>query len=106
MTTSIVSNKGCTPELINERMMKVRMNLTGKSNSVPVIVTYAPTDTAPLEDKFWTQLGAIVKTVPKKDQLFLLIDANARTGSRDGKVGVERKRALGPFGRDVENDHD
>ena len=84
---SIVSNKGCTPELINERMM-VRMNLTGKSNSVSVIVAYAPTETAPLEDKvlFWTQLGKIVKTVPKKDQLFLLIDATARTGSRNRKV--------------------
>ena len=84
------------------------MNLTSKSNSVSAILAYAPTETAPLEDKvpFWTQLGEIVKTIPKKDQLFLLMDANARTALPDGKVGVERKRVLGPFGRDAENDND
>ena len=56
VANSIVSNKGCTPELINERMMKMWMNLTGKSNSVSVIVAYAPTETAPLADEvpFWT----------------------------------------------------
>ena len=82
---SIVSKKGYSPEPIYGRMTKVRLNLSGKSNAVTAVVAYAPTLVASKEDKsrFWGELSESVKAVLKKDHLFLLMDANARTGTRD-----------------------
>ena len=36
---------------------------------------------------FWTALDRVVKEVPEHEQLFVLMDANARTGRR-GRCGV------------------
>ena len=46
------------------------------------VVGYAPTDTQSLRKKnaFWTALERVVKEVPEHEQLFVLMDANARTG--------------------------
>ena len=45
-----------------------------------------------------------VASVPRKDQLFVLMDANARTGKRDRGGSLEYAQVLGPYGRDVLND--
>ena len=46
-----------------------------------------------------------VASVPQIDQLFVLMDANGRTGKRDRGGSLEYAQVLGPYGRDVLNDH-
>ena len=42
------------------------------------------------KNAFWTALERVVKEVPEHEQLFVLMDANARTGRRGGgKLGSE-----------------
>ena len=79
----------CTLEPINERLLKVQLSLTGKWNIVMFVVAYAPTECAADSDKtrFWSILLETVASVPRKDQLFVLMDANALTGKR--WIGVE-----------------
>ena len=50
------------------------------------VVAYAPTDTqtALKKHSFWTASDRVVKNVPGHEQLFVLMDANARTGRRGG----------------------
>ena len=52
-----VEKDGLAVEYINVRLMKVRLNLKGKSNGISFVVAYAPTDShKSLRDKdfFWT----------------------------------------------------
>ena len=42
---SIIREAMWTQELTNERLMSMTFNLTGKSNAVPFVVAYGPTDT-------------------------------------------------------------
>ena len=46
-----------------------------------------------------------VASVPRKDQLFVLMDANACTGKRDRGGSLEYTQVLGPYGRDVLTDN-
>ena len=72
------------------------------------VVGYAPTDTQSLRKKnaFWTALERVVKEVPEHEQLFVLMDANARTGRRGGgKLGSKECKVLGAYGRDNLNDN-
>ena len=97
----------CTPEPINERLLKVQLSLSGKSNKVTFVVAYAPTECAADNEKtrFWSMLLETVASVPRKDHLFVLMDANARTGKRDGSGSLEYTQVIGPYGRDVLNDN-
>ena len=53
---------------------------------------------------FWTSLDRAVKEVPKHEQLFVLMDVNARTGRREkGQVGSKDSKILGAYGRDTLN---
>ena len=46
-----------------------------------------------------------MKEVPKHEQLFVLMDANARTGRREkGQVGSKDSKNLDAYGRDTLND--
>ena len=78
-------------------------NLTGKSKatSITFVVAYGPTDTVSntrqQKDVFWADLERAVSRVPSSDYLFVLIDANARTGVRMGK---EDCKVIGAYGRD------
>ena len=68
----------------------------------------APTDTQSVGKKnaFWTALERVVKEVPEHEQLFVLMDANARTGRRGGgKLGSEECKGLGAYGRGNLNDN-
>ena len=73
-------------------MLKVTLDLRGRAKAVSFVVTYAPTETADVSRKniFWTALDSAVKDVPPHEQLFVLMDANARTGTR-GEGGVGSK---------------
>ena len=47
-----------------------------------------------------------MKDVPRHEQLFVLMDANARTGRREkGGVGSKDSKILGAYGRDTLNDN-
>ena len=98
---SIIREATWTQELTNERLMSMTFNLTGKSNAVTFIVAW-PTDTvsSTREQKavFWTDLESAVSRVPSSDYLFVLIDANARTGVR---MGEEDWKVVGAYVRDT-----
>ena len=99
---SIIREATWTQELTNERLMSMTFNLTGKSNAVTFIVAYGPTDTMSntREQKavFWTDLESAVSRVPSSDYVFVLIDANARTGVRMGETDC---KVIGAYGRDT-----
>ena len=47
-----------------------------------------------------------MEEVPGHEQLFVLMDANARTGRREkGQVGSKDRKILGVYGRDTLNDN-
>ena len=70
-------------QLIDERFMSTRFELTGGCAAVNLTVAYAPTGVNPnleLKEVFWKTLGRLVKLIRTKAFLFVLIDTNARTG--------------------------
>ena len=99
---SIIRGATWTQELTNERLMSMTFNLTGKSNAITFVVAYGPTDTVSntrrQKDVFWADLESAVSRVPSSDCLFVLIDANARTGVR---MGEEDCKVIGAYGRDT-----
>ena len=100
---SIIREARWTQELTNERLMSMTFNLTGKSNAVTFVVAYGPTDTVSntreQKDVFWADLESAVSGVPSSDYLFVLTDANARTGVR---MGDEDCKVIGAYGRDTQ----
>ena len=96
------------PEFISDRLLKVTLELCSRVRAVTFVVRYAPTDTQYLRknNAFWTALERVVKEVPEHEQLFVLMEANARTGRRGGgKLGSEECKVLGAYGRDSLNDN-
>ena len=96
------------PEFISDRLLKVTLGLRGWAKSVTVFVAYAPTETQNASNKhaFCTSLDRAVEEVPKHEQLFVLMDANARTGRREkGQVGSKDNKLIGAYGRDTLNDN-
>ena len=96
------------PEFISDRLLKVTLKLRGRAKPVTFVVGYAPTETQNANNKheFWTSLDRVVEGVPKHEQLFVLMDANARTGRREkGQVGSKDSKIFGAYGRDTLNDN-
>ena len=98
----IIREATWTQELTNEGLISMTFNLTGKSNAVTFVVAYGPTDTVSNtrehKDVFWADLKSAVSRVPSSDYLFVLTDANARTGVR---IGEEDCKVIGAYGRDT-----
>ena len=89
-------------------MLNVTLELRGRAKVVTFFVAYAPTEThnACKKHAFWTTLDRAVKDVPRHEQLFMLMDANARTERREkGGVGSKDIKILGAHGRDTLNDN-
>ena len=96
------------PEFISDHLLKVTLELRGRAKAVTFFVAYAPTETQNARNKhaFWTTLYRAVKQVPKHEQLFVLMDANARTGRREeGGVGSKDNKIIGTYGRDTLNNN-
>ena len=96
------------PEFISDRLLKVTLELRGRAKAVTFFVAYAPTKIHDASKKhaFWTTLDRAVKDVPRHEQLFVLMGANARTGRREkGGVGSKDNKILGAYGRDILNDN-
>ena len=103
---SYVTRGACPPEFISDRLLKVTLELRGRAKAVTFVVGYAPTETQNPNNKhaFWTSLDRVVEEVSKYEQLFVLMDANARTGRREkGQVGSKDSKILGAYGRDTLN---
>ena len=67
------------------------------------MVAYAPTEEA-LEGQnanYMTVLSSTVASVPARDYIFVLTDANARTGKRGEGGGEADSKVLGSYGRDL-----
>ena len=105
---SISRAEARSPEFISDRLLKMTLELCGRARAVTFVVGYAPTDTQSIgkNNAFWTALEGVVKEVPKHKLLFVLMDANARTGRRGGgKPGSEECKVVGAYGRDTLNDN-
>ena len=86
------------PEFISDRLLKVTLELRGRAKAVTFVVAYAPTEPQNANKKhaFWTSLDRVVEEAPKHEQLFVSMDANARTGRREkGQVGSKDSKILG-----------
>ena len=97
-----------SPEFISDRLLKVTLELRGRAKAVTFFVAYAPTETQSASNKhvFWTSLDKAMEEVPRHEQLFVSMDANARTGRREkGQVGNKDSKILGAYGRDTLNDN-
>ena len=95
-------------EFISDRLLKVTLKLRGRAKAVTFVVAYAPTETQNPSNKhaFWTSLDRAVEEVPKHEQLFVLMDANARTGRREkGHVRSKDSKIIGAYDQDTLNDN-
>ena len=88
-------------ECISARLLKARISV--KSNFVTFVVAYAPTEEAPegQKAKYIAPLNCTVASVPTREYVFVLIDANVRTGRRDEGAGEADIKVLGAYCRDV-----
>ena len=74
---------------IDERLMSMRFELTGECAAVHLVVAYAPTEAnlnAELKEVFWKKLGHLVKQIPTKELLFVLIDAKCTDWEENGRL--------------------
>ena len=96
---------GIAIECISARLPKARISI--KSNFVTFVVAYAPTEEAPegQKAKHIAALNCTVASVPARENVFVLTDANARTGKRGEGGGETDSKVLGAFGRDKLNEN-
>ena len=96
---------GITFECISARLLKARISI--KSNYVTFVVAYAPTEEAPegQKAKFVAALNCTIASVPAREYVFVLTDANARTGKRGEGGGEADIKVLGAYGRDKLNEN-
>ena len=69
---------------------------------------YAPTETAAEGEtvKYMSALDSTVASVPAREHVFVVTDANARTAKRGEGGGEIDSKALGVYGRYVLNEND
>ena len=96
---------GIAIECISARLLKARIPI--KSNFVTFGVAYAPTEEAPegQKAKYMAALNWTVASVPAREYVFVLTDANARTGKRGEGGGEADSKVLGAYGRDKLNEN-
>ena len=72
---------------------------------MPFIVGYAPTLDKSTSEKyhFWSSLDEVVKGVPSRDHLLVMMDASARTGLRG--IDWTASKVMGAYGRDELNEN-
>ena len=78
-----------------------------KSTFITFLVAYAPTEDATEGEKakYMAAFNSTVKPVPSPEYVFVLADANTRTGKRGEGGGETDSNALGAYGRDVLNEN-
>ena len=92
--TELVGKLSGLPKGINDRLMTLRLPLTGNKHAT-IVSAYAPTMTNPdeVKDKFYDDLDNVISATPRTDKLILLGDFNARVGTDhqtwEGVIGPE-----------------
>ena len=93
-----VSKLSGLPKGINDRLMTLRLPLSGKRHAT-IVSAYAPTMTNPDEviDRSYEDLDSVmISATPRTDKLILLGDFNARVGTDhqtwEEVIGTERIR--------------
>ena len=78
---------GITIKCINIRLLKARISI--KSGFVTFVGAYAPTETAAEGEtvKYMSALDSTVASVPAREHVFVVTDANARTGKKGKEAG-------------------
>ena len=96
---------GITIECISARLLKARIPI--KSNIVTFVVAYAPTEEAQegQKIKYMATLNCTVASVLAREYVYVLTDANARTGKRGEGGGEADSKVLGVYGRDTLNEN-
>ena len=96
---------GIAIECISARLLKARISI--KSNFVTFVVAYVPIEEAPegQKAKYMAALNCTVASVPAREYVFVLTDANARTGRRGEGGGETNSKVLGAYGRDKPNEN-
>ena len=86
---------------ISPRLLTAR--LIHRHGHLSIIVVYAPTELSLIEDKdnFYNQLDAVIETIPPHDQLVVLGNFNAVSGT--SRVGFEQ--VVGNHGSGIPNDN-
>ena len=94
-------------EDVNNRLMSMRFEMSGRHQDVNFVVGYALTEPSDSEEKqtFWHRLDSLVQRIPKKECIFVLMDANARTSEIIEEERTEDDGVLGAYGRDELNDN-
>lgn len=80
--------------------MPFTIQLQGKSNAVTFVVDYGPHEGLRSRKNFGRNLSDLIGRVSNKDQLLVVLDANARAGQREAG-GRADSTVLGALGRDV-----
>ena len=81
--------------------------MSGQHQAVNFVVGYAPMEPSDSEKKraLWHRLDSLVRRIQKKEALFVLMDANARTGLKIEGERTEDDGVLGAYGRDELNNN-
>ena len=100
-----VGEDGITIECISARLLKARISI--KSNFVTFVVVYTPTEEAPegQKAKYMAALNCTIASVPAREYVFILTDANVRTGKRGEGGGEADSKVLGANDRDMLNEN-
>ena len=104
---SICSNSTYTTEYVDERLMAMRFEISGQNGAVNFVSAYAPTEVSKDATKkaFWDRLDSLVQRIPAKGCVYVLMDANARTGRRIEGENLQDEGILGTYRRDELNDN-
>ena len=92
--TELVDKLSGLPKGINDRLMTLRLPLSGNKHAT-IVSAYAPTMTNPdeVKDKFYDDLDNVISATLCTDKLILLGDFNARVGTDhqtwEGVIGPE-----------------
>ena len=96
---------GITVECTSARLLKARISI--KTNFVTFVVAYTLTEETPegQKVKYMAALNSSVASVPARECVFVLTDANARTGKTGEGGGEADSKVLGAYGRDKLNEN-
>ena len=96
---------GIAFECISARLLKARISI--KSNFVTFVVSYAPTEEAPEEQKakYMAALNCTVASVLAREYVFVLTGVHTRPGKRGEGGGETDSKVLGEYGRDKLNEN-
>ena len=96
---------GIATECISARLLKAQISI--KSSFDTIVVAYAPTEEAAERRKveYMAALNSTIPSVLAQKYVFILIDANARTGKGGERGGEAGSKVSGEYGRDVLNDN-